>query len=145
MPGSRGSWTPLRARMGRRRTGARSRHDPRAPVRPRARGVRRRGWPRALDSGGLAARRTVMGLIDADAKFWAHVITDQPSGCWLWSGARCWGYGYFHAESRRPWVRAHRWTYERWIGPIPAGTELDHVCRTRAWVNPAHLEAVTPR
>lgn len=40
-------------------------------------------------------------------------------------------------------VRAHRFSYERAVGPIPAGLQIDHLCRVRACVNPAHLEPVT--
>lgn len=39
--------------------------------------------------------------------------------------------------------QAHRVAYELLIGPIAAGLELDHLCRTHACVNPAHLEPVT--
>ncbi len=33
--------------------------------------------------------------------------------------------------------------YEWFTGPIPAGMEIDHLCRNRACAAPAHLEAVT--
>lgn len=46
-------------------------------------------------------------------------------------------YGHFRHES------AHRWTYRWFVGPIPQGHELDHLCRVMRCVNPAHLEAVT--
>lgn len=29
------------------------------------------------------------------------------------------------------------------VGPIPEGLHLDHLCRVRRCVNPAHLEPVT--
>lgn len=38
---------------------------------------------------------------------------------------------------------AHRVTYEHYVGPVPEGLELDHLCRVRNCVNPAHLEPVT--
>lgn len=33
--------------------------------------------------------------------------------------------------------------YEMYVGPIPEGMQLDHLCRVRHCVNPAHLEVVT--
>ena len=39
----------------------------------------------------------------------------------------------------------HRLAYEREVGPIPGGKQLDHLCRVRECVNPAHLEPVTQR
>lgn len=40
-------------------------------------------------------------------------------------------------------VRAHRWAYLHFVGKIPAGLDLDHLCRNRWCVNPEHLEPVT--
>ena len=71
-------------------------------------------------------------------------LPDAP-GCWLWMKAvRPDGYGVFGATPGRI-VYAHRYSYELHRGPIPAGMVLDHKCRVRCCVNPAHLEAVTDR
>ena len=40
---------------------------------------------------------------------------------------------------------AHRVVYEFLVGPIQKGLQLDHLCRVRACVNPAHLEPVTAK
>lgn len=37
----------------------------------------------------------------------------------------------------------HRVSYEEYVGPIPDGMEIDHLCWVRACCNPEHLEAVT--
>lgn len=65
---------------------------------------------------------------------------DQP--CWQWDVLGSEGYGSFH--DGRPGL-AHRWSYEHHVGPIPAGLVIDHLCRNRGCVNPAHLEPVTDR
>lgn len=63
-------------------------------------------------------------------------------GCWLWIGSTAGhGYGEFYDGQRK--VPAHRWAYEHFIGPIPDGLQLDHLCRVRPCVNPEHLEPVT--
>lgn len=71
-------------------------------------------------------------------RFRSLVREDDESGCWLWCGTlNRKGYGYFGGHG------AHRLAYEWFVGPIPAGLQIDHLCRTRHCVNPAHLEAVT--
>jgi len=76
------------------------------------------------------------------ARFWPLVERGGPDECWPWRGFRNqYGYGRFRVHYRR--VVAHRVAYELTKGPIPAGLTIDHLCRNRLCVNPAHLEAVT--
>jgi len=67
----------------------------------------------------------------------------RTATCWLWIGATNQkGYGTFWSGDVR--TGAHRWSYEYHVGPIPVGLEIDHLCRVRHCVNPAHLRPVTP-
>jgi len=67
----------------------------------------------------------------------------DASGCWLWTG-HVTRSGYVQLKLPSGRVYAHRWAYETFVGPIPDGLQLDHLCRVRHCVNPAHLEPVTP-
>jgi hypothetical protein len=83
---------------------------------------------------------------------WNYIDTSAgEDGCWLWTGSRSQkGYGYFYIDGG--YKIAHRYVYERLIGPIPEAYTLDHVCHNedktclvgdecqhRRCVNPAHL------
>lgn len=73
-------------------------------------------------------------------RFWSKV--EKTETCWLWTGGTARnGYGSFWDGNRIG--RAHRYAYELLVGPIPEGLQLDHLCRVRLCVNPAHLEPVT--
>jgi len=50
------------------------------------------------------------------------------------------GYGQFSVPFM---MGAHRFSYQLLVGNIPEGLEIDHLCRNKICVNPAHLEAVT--
>lgn len=72
----------------------------------------------------------------------AKAIPEPNSGCMLWLGAiNQFGYGRVGIKGRR--TVAHRAVYEMACGPVPDGLDLDHLCRVRCCVNPAHLEPVT--
>lgn len=66
----------------------------------------------------------------------------KTKNCWLWIGPLN-DKGYGHTYFKKKTYKAHRAVYELLVGPIPQGLELDHLCRNRACVNPAHLEPVT--
>ena len=65
-------------------------------------------------------------------------------GCWLWRGTVCARYGVFRDDPDKPHVKAHRFSYEMFLGPIGDGLQIDHLCRNKLCVNPLHLEPVTP-
>ena len=63
---------------------------------------------------------------------------EKTETCWLWLASKNKkGYGAFDGTN------AHRWSYEHYKRPIPAGWQIDHLCKVTSCVNPDHLEAVT--
>lgn len=114
-----------------------------------SRPVRKRGL---CDTCYCRIRRTGGELPPIPDRFWPRV--DRSSGhdaCWPWIGTmESTGNGYGVGSP-------HRKAYEKTVGPIPEGLELDHVCHTvdlkcpggdicmhRRCCNPRHLEPVTP-
>jgi hypothetical protein len=74
--------------------------------------------------------------------FWTRV--NKTDDCWLWRGAlNSSGYANVFWNGRQ--ANAHRVSYELSVGPIPEGLQIDHLCRVRHCVNPAHLEPVTSK
>lgn len=85
-----------------------------------------------------AIERVMSRIAYADVPFGGSV-------CWIYTGhLSSRGYGQVRVGPERR-VTVHRVAYEALVGPIPDGFHVDHLCRTRSCVNPAHLEAVTLR
>lgn len=92
---------------------------------------------------GQSLRPLARNAISQEARFWEKV--NKTDTCWLWTGATTEGYGVLRLTKNKRLVKAHRHSYELAGLDIPDGLEVDHLCRVRRCVNPAHLEPVTPR
>lgn len=79
---------------------------------------------------------------DQEARFWSLVVVEPETSCWRWLGALgTGGYGRFHVGGTQR--QAHRVMYEHANGPVPPSLVIDHLCRKRDCMNPAHMEPVT--
>ena len=103
--------------------------------------------------GDPLVRKMIFGSVEERLN---HYIDKRgPDECWPWTGALGRGYGIIWANGVSS--RAYREAFKLWVGPVPAGAHLDHVCHDpsvcsltvdcphRSCCNPAHLKAVTPR
>lgn len=61
--------------------------------------------------------------------------------CWDWQlSPNKGGYGRFQFNKMR--IHAHRWAYLAFIGITDSDDVVDHLCRRRICVNPAHMEPI---
>ena len=73
---------------------------------------------------------------DPSKRFWARV--NRTDDCWLWTGWKDWGgYGILTVKDKN--IKAHRFSWELFFGPIPLGLKVLHKCDVRLCVNPDHL------
>lgn len=92
---------------------------------------RQRAARTAPPDRGRAVQRLVLGS-----------VRDGETGCLLWTKATDReGYGQLQLDNRT-WP-AHRLSWAVHRGPIPAGLVVDHLCRTKACVEPQHLRVTT--
>ena len=72
-------------------------------------------------------------------------IRKEPVGrCWV-SDLKSRIRGYVLAQLDGKVQQGHRYSYQKLIGLIPKGLQIDHLCKNKECYNPAHLEPVTPR
>lgn len=106
-----------------------------------------RRWRR----NGVAGIPGPLRIVGDDiTRFWSYVNQAGPlptfvehlGRCWLWTGGtNDKGYGIARVSGRH--LGAHRWSFLMFVGPVPDGLELDHLCRNITCVRPEHLQPVT--
>lgn len=77
-----------------------------------------------------------------DEQFWETASRDPVTDCLVWNGATTSG-GYGNVRYGGRMRNAHIVAYLLMRGEIPAGKQIDHLCRNRKCIEPRHLEAVT--
>lgn len=106
-----------------------------------AHGLCNKHYQRLRANGDPLGTRTPTRGMSLRSRFDHHVIVTP--GCWLWDGNHNErGYPRVNAHGKNGY-KAHRLAYELYVGQIPSGMEIDHLCRNRGCVNPDHLEPVT--
>ena len=82
--------------------------------------------------------------LDPIVRLQRKIERDPRTGCWNYTGANVRGYGHIRVKVDGDWRKqyTHRLAYEHFVGAIPDGLEIDHLCRNRSCCNPDHLEPV---
>lgn len=74
-------------------------------------------------------------------RFTDKIDVDIETECFNWTG--CKNKGYAHFWNGHKMVKAHRFAFEAFHGPIPDKYEINHKCRNKSCVNVKHLELLT--
>lgn len=78
--------------------------------------------------------------------FKTRLVVDEETKCWNWIAGTCGTnapYGNMRFRGRN--CKTHRYSYEYFVGPIPAGMIVRHKCDNTICCNPDHLEIGTHR
>lgn len=71
---------------------------------------------------------------------------EPNTGCWIWAhDSVTGGYGRAWDKIQRKKKLAHRLSYETYVGPIPEGLTIDHLCANPHCINPQHLQPKTQK
>lgn len=79
-----------------------------------------------------------------DTATFGRLTVRTETGCLAWLGAKTRDGYAVRSQSNRVTLYIHRWSHEQFVGPIPDGYQVDHLCSNTWCVEPTHLEAVTP-
>ena len=68
-------------------------------------------------------------------------IVDPITGCWNYINISSNGYGKIYVYGKH--MKAHRFSYETFIGPLDPKLEICHSCNCKSCINPDHLRQDT--
>lgn len=97
---------------------------------------------------GIAFRNTIFDVL-LDLVICEFVGTEDrhplcpPTGCWEHPGNGS-GSHYSQISIACVNVSGHRLVYSHFVGEIPKGYQIDHLCKNQRCANFEHLEAVSP-
>lgn len=92
----------------------------------------------------IKKRKTLPALPAATSELQSRILRHvhvSENGCWCWTGClSLHGYGKVTIRSLGyHGAKAHRVSYEAFVGPIPEGHGVLHRCDNTKCVNPSHL------
>ncbi len=88
----------------------------------------------------------MMGKLNKEPieRFNERYSVNESSGCWEWKYKMFPnGYGRFYVNKKS--VKAHRFAYETFVGPLIEGLVIAHNCNNRKCVRPDHLRQDTQK
>jgi hypothetical protein len=101
------------------------------------------------DAGNAARQRCFCSRkVKCIEKLMSQMKKIESSGCWEWLGPKnsITGYGTLSISRFGGVVRhVHRVAYTVFVGDIPVGLQIDHMCKNRICFNPSHLEIKTAK
>ena len=74
-------------------------------------------------------------------KFNRNYTIDSETGCWIYQNIGADGYGRIFIDNK--YIKAHRYSFQTFVGPLKEELEICHECNCRSCVRPDHLRQDT--